>query len=136
MNDSGQTVGPPTEKTLRNIREAKAFELWWGPYHVEWKPWVGWVTTYNSKRDEDFGRQRRWFFFWPSTKSLDMEFWNEGPVRWWRCYWLTFGISSTRMLPERRRDWATTRGTIKGRRRFDATVGTEIDYTDCGPMDY
>jgi hypothetical protein len=75
--------------------------------------------------DDDGNRlvRRAWFWFFPHWQAFTMEFWNEGPVQWWRCYWLTFGVSATHRLPERRANWRETRGTQRGRRRWDATEG-------------
>ena len=84
MLDSPGTVGPPSEKTERNIRRARAFSLWAGPAHVEWKFWTG-----------NFKAVPRW-------EAMNTEFWNEGPVRWLRVYWLTGGLSIYWALPERR----------------------------------
>lgn len=83
MSDQG-TVGPPTEKTLANIARAKAYSVWCGPVHVEWKLWT-----------DRFRVIPRW-------DTIDTELWNEGPVRWTRAYWLSVGVSMYRALPERR----------------------------------
>lgn len=77
-------VGPPSEKTERNIRKARCRSLWVGPVHLEWKLWTG------------------SFLFFPKWQSMTTEFWNEGPVRWFRFYWLTFGLSMYKPLPELR----------------------------------
>jgi len=84
MPDSQGTVGPPSEKTERNIRRARAYSLWAGPLHVEWKFWTG------------------QFRFVPHWEAMDTEFWNEGPIHWVRAYWLTVGMSMYWALPERR----------------------------------
>lgn len=84
MSDPQSTVGPPTERTLANIRRARAHSFCFGPYHVEWKGWTG------------------GFRFVPFWSRIDTEFWNQGPVRWRRGYWLTGGVSITQSLPERR----------------------------------
>ena len=78
------TVGPPTEKTLRNVKQARSHSLWVGPVHIEYKFWTG------------------FFKFIPKWQTMTTEFWNEGPVRWFRCYWLTFGLSIYKLLPEQR----------------------------------
>lgn len=83
MEDLG-TVGPPSEKTEKNIQNAKAWGVWAGPAHVEWKFFTG-----N-------------FLLFPKWQTMTTEFWNEGPVRWFRAYWLTMGLSIYRLLPERR----------------------------------
>lgn len=82
--DTASQVGPPSEKTERNINAARAHSLWMGPVHIEWKLWTG------------------GFRFVPAWSWMDTEFWNEGPVRWFRGYWLTCGVSIYRALPERR----------------------------------
>lgn len=82
--DNQTSVGPPSEKTERNIRRARSHSLWVGPYHLEWKAWTG------------------GFRFLPAWSKHDTEFWNEGPVRWFRLYWLTGGLSIYWAFPERR----------------------------------
>lgn len=78
MNNT--SVPPATEKTLDNIRRAKAFSAWAGPWHIEWK-----LRTGN-------------FLFIPRFQSMETEFFNEGPVIWRRFYWLTFGLSWYRLI--------------------------------------
>jgi len=78
MLPPSQTVGPETEKTDRNIQRARAHSLWWGTTHIEWKFWTGICT------------------FRPLRISVNTDFFNEGPVRWSRLYWLTFAVSVTR----------------------------------------
>lgn len=82
--DLQQHVGPPTEKTERNIRSARSRSLWIGPVHLEWKFWTG------------------TFLLLPKWQTMTTEFWNEGPVQWFRCYWLTLGMSIYKRLPELR----------------------------------
>lgn len=76
--------GPPSVKTERNITRARAHSVWIGPVHIEWKLWTGRL------------------YLWPRWQRMTTEFWNEGPVLWTRCYWLTAGVSWYRLLPERR----------------------------------
>lgn len=83
MSDQGN-VGPPTEKTLGNIARAKAHSLWCGPVHIEWKAWTG-----------QFRVIPRW-------DVLQTEFFNEGPVKWVRGYWLTIGVSAYWSIEDRR----------------------------------
>jgi hypothetical protein len=78
------TVGPPTNKTLANCKQARAHSAWCGPAHVEWKLRTG---------------RFRWLPVW---SVMSTELWNEGPVRWLRGYWLTCGLSVYWALPERR----------------------------------
>ena len=82
--DDRSGVGPPTETTLKNIRRARAHSVVVGPYHFEWKFWTG-----N-------------FLLVPFWRSETVEFFNEGPVQWGRFYWLVFGASVSKRLPERR----------------------------------
>ena len=82
--DPSQSVGPPTEKTEKNIRQARAHSVFLGKYHVEWQ----WRT--------------RQFHLVPRWTLIDTEFFNQGPLRWFRGYWLTAGVSITRPLSERR----------------------------------
>lgn len=81
---SGFTVGAPSPKTERNVRRARAHSAWAGPVHLEWKFWTGAFRVI------------------PKWQLMTTEFWNEGPVRWFRCYWLTMGVSIYRLIPERR----------------------------------
>lgn len=78
------SVGPPSKKTERNIAAAKARSLWLGSVHLEWTLRTG------------------QFRFLPAWSVMSTELWNEGPVRWFRGYWLTGGISVYWALPERR----------------------------------
>lgn len=84
MQTNEYQVGKPSPKTEKNIKQARARSLWCGPVHVEWKFYTG-----N-------------FLFRPRWDTMTTEFWNEGPVRWFRAYWLTMGLSIYRLLPERR----------------------------------
>lgn len=77
-------VGPMSPKTQKNIRQARARSFWIGPRHVEYKFWTGFFKVV------------------PRWEVRTLEFFNEGPVRWFRCYWLTFGLSIYKLLPERR----------------------------------
>lgn len=81
---SPDTVGPPSEKTERNLRRARCHGGWVGPYHVEWKLRTG-----------------QWYWR-PRSQVTRTEFWNEGPVQWFRCYWFSVGLSIYRLIPERR----------------------------------
>jgi hypothetical protein len=83
MNAQEQ-VGPPSPKTEANIKAARAHSCWCGPAHIEWKVWTG------------------GFRVLPRWELMTTEFWHEGPVRWWRGYWLTLGLSIYWSLPERR----------------------------------
>lgn len=78
------TVGPPSPKSLKNFRRARAHAFYVGEYFVEWKAWT------------------EQFHVWPKVRNVEDEFWNQGRVWWFRCYWLTGGLSITRSLPERR----------------------------------
>ena len=71
--------GPSTEKTDRNIAQARSHRLRLGRYHVEWKAYTG-----------QFHLRPRWH-------TANVDFFNEGPVRWTRCYWLTCGLSIYRL---------------------------------------
>jgi|LNFM01.1.fsa_nt_gb hypothetical protein len=82
--DNQSQVGPPSEKTEQNIRRARSHSVWIGPVHIEYKLWTG------------------GFRLWPAWDVMTTEFWNEGPVRWWRGYWLCFGLSIYRLLEDRR----------------------------------
>jgi len=84
IDNSQSTVGVMSERTKRNLRDSYAYTLWSGPVHVEWN-----------------FRMRR-IRVWPVWCALTTEFFNEGPVWWWRGYWLGFGVSVYRALPERR----------------------------------
>lgn len=121
MNSNSSTVGPPSEKTERNIREAKAREIWLGPWHVEFRLWAG---LFLDTANPDDPRVKRWLFF-PRCSSLDTEVWNGEftRVRWVTVHWLTVALSAMRRMPERREEWNRTHGTVRGRRRFDATIG-------------
>lgn len=83
--DPNQTVGPPSEKTERNIRRARAHRFRVKSTVVEWKARTG-----------------QWFWV-PVTFSQHTELWNEGPVWWSRFYWLSFGLSMITPMDERRR---------------------------------
>ena len=67
----------PSDKTIQNMREARAHSLWFGKYHVEYKLRTG------------------LFFVWPKYFATRTDFFNEGRVHWVRCYWCTVGISLT-----------------------------------------
>jgi hypothetical protein len=82
--DPRNTVGAMSEQTKRNIRRARAWSVWAGPLHIEWKVWTG------------------QFRLVPAWSLTDTEFFNEGPIRWWRGYWLCLGLSVYKALPERR----------------------------------
>lgn len=82
--DSINTVGEASETTKRNVKKAKAYSFWAGPLHIEWKLRTG------------------HFRFLPAWETMTTEFWNEGPVRWTRFYWLTVGVSCYRLITERR----------------------------------
>lgn len=82
--EENHSVGPPTEKTVQNVKRARAHSLWAGPVHIEWK-----FLTGN-------------FFLVPRWQRMTTEFFNEGPVRWFRGYWLTGGLSVYRLIGERR----------------------------------
>lgn len=75
--------GQPSEKTLRNVAGAKAHSVHVGRWHVEWK----WRTG---------------FFCWrPRHIDLgEVEFFNEGRVRWMKFYWLSAGVSMYRPAEE------------------------------------
>lgn len=88
-HDPRITVGDISTKTLANIRRAKAFSVWAGPLHIEWKFWTG------------------QFRLLPAWSLMDTTFFNEGPVRWWRGYWLCLGLSVYKALPERRESIAS-----------------------------
>lgn len=86
MKVSLEQIGFPSKKTEKNIRRAHSHSLWRGPFHIEFKLWT-------------------WLFLpFPKWEIMTTEFWNEGPVRWFRCYWLTCGLSIYRLLPERRHE--------------------------------
>lgn len=67
--------GQPSEKTLRNVAEAKAHSAHLGCWRIEWK--------FRTGR----------FFLWPHDRREMSEFFNEGRVYWIRWYWLTMGVS-------------------------------------------
>lgn len=79
------SVGPMSEKTRQNIKRAKAWGQWVGPWHIEGKLWTGNLL------------------FKPRYQWMLTEFFNEGPVSWHRWYWLTLGLSWYKVLPERRK---------------------------------
>ena len=67
----------PSEKTIRNMKDARAHSLWIGRYHVEYKLWTGFLVL------------------WPKWIHTRTPFFNEGFVHWDRYYWLTVGVSIT-----------------------------------------
>jgi hypothetical protein len=131
-SQSNNTVGPTSEKTEQHIRDAKTYEFWIGPYHVEWKPWVGWVEIIDQTNGMPVVR----CWFWkPRLIHIETELWFEGPVRWIKFYWLSLGVSSLRRLPERRKHWRERMGTEYGQRRFDATDRRILDLLEPGEVE-
>ena len=74
----------PHDQTDTNIRRARTSRAWVGPYLVEWKLWTG-----N-------------FFLRPRYQAVTTEFFDEGPVRWCRFYWMSVGVSISRNFKDRR----------------------------------
>lgn len=77
--------GPPTQKTLENIRAARTHSLQVGSMRVYWKWWTGSfyvVPWFESGIEEQYGAP----------------FLDEGAVSWLRAYWLTFGYYRTKHL--------------------------------------
>lgn len=73
-----------SEQTKKNIRAARSHSMWAGPWHIEYKFRTG------------------VFLLLPKWERMTTEFWQEGPVDWFRAYWLTFGFSAYRTFPDRR----------------------------------
>lgn len=80
--------GQPSERTLSNVRRARAFDTWAGPYHIEWK-----MGAFEQFFFTDPSKPVRSFRLFPKWEIVETDFHNEGPVRWFRGYWLTFGLS-------------------------------------------
>lgn len=77
--------GPATEKTDRNIRAARTHSIQVGATRVYWQWWTGsfYFTPWRESGVEtQYGA--------PVT--------DEGPVSWFRAYWLTFGYYRTTHL--------------------------------------
>lgn len=77
--------GPPTQKTVENVRRARVQSVKVGSMRVYWKWWTGsfyWVPWYEEGIEAQYGAP----------------YLNEGRVSWFRLYWLTFGYYRTRHL--------------------------------------
>ncbi len=94
MRDPG-AVGPPTEKTLSNIRQARAHAFYWRGKLIQWQ-----AKTQGCLLPHKVDMLG--YHVWPHWDSRETEFWNQGRVRWTRLYWFTFGVSVVTPLPERR----------------------------------
>lgn len=79
MDDPRQTIGAISERTLANVRRAKAFGARIKTVNIVWKFW----TDYTRFKPEYYDAITTW---WERS----------GPpyqVRWIKVYWLRFGVS-------------------------------------------